>query len=84
MSDCVRCLDNLGRVVLPIDMRKTLGIEKKDQIQISIIGKEIIIKKAGISCVFCGGHTELKGLNGKFVCKNCEEVLKEQEPIKRS
>ena len=49
----VRKVDELGRVVLPIELRRTLGIEEKDPLEIYMDGPSIVLRKYQVSCVFC-------------------------------
>ena len=70
-----RPIDNLGRVVIPSEIRTSLGIEAKDVLEISMDGNTIILKKACDSCVFCGGTNELIIFEGKKLCKACLEKL---------
>ena len=67
----VRKVDELGRIVLPIEMRRTLGIDVKDALEMFAEKDSIVMKKYSPSCVFCGsieGNIEYKG---KRVCKSC-------------
>ena len=50
----VRKVDELGRIVLPIELRRTMGIEVKDALEIYVDGDHIVLKKYEPSCVFCG------------------------------
>ena len=71
----VRKVDELGRIVLPIELRRTLGIEIKDPIEIYVEGEYIILKKYNPSCVLCGSMDGLKNFNGKNICKKCIDEL---------
>lgn len=71
----VRKVDELGRIVLPIELRRTLGIEIKDPIEIYVEGEYIIFKKYNPSCCICGSMDELKNFNGKNICRKCIEEL---------
>lgn len=72
----VRKVDELGRIVLPIELRRTLDIEIKDPIEIFMDGDYILLKKYEPSCVFCGNAKNIHNLNGKNICENCIEELK--------
>lgn len=72
----VRKVDELGRIVLPIELRRTLGIEEKDSIEIFTDGDCIVLKKYESSCTFCGNSEDLFDFNGKAVCHECAEKLK--------
>ena len=70
-----RKVDELGRIVLPIEIRKNLGIETKDELEISIKGSAIILKKRGTSCVFCGSKKDVLSYREQPVCCNCIDEL---------
>ncbi|MEI8217010.1 MAG: AbrB/MazE/SpoVT family DNA-binding domain-containing protein [Eubacteriales bacterium] len=72
----VRKVDNLGRVVLPIELRRNLGIDIKDPLEIYVEGDTIILKKYEPACIFCGNAKNLSGIHGKIVCKDCINELK--------
>lgn len=72
----VRQLDTLGRVVLPIELRRTMDIGVKDLLEISVNGDEIILKKYHPSCVFCNDARDVVPYMGKLVCKKCIDALK--------
>ena len=71
----VRKLDNLGRIVLPIEMRKSMGIDVKDSIEIFAEGDNIILRRYEAGCVFCGEARDTVMLHGKRVCGQCREQL---------
>ena len=67
----VRKVDELGRIVLPIELRRTLGIEIRDPLEIYVDGESIILKKYAPACIFCGESGELVEYRGKRVCRKC-------------
>ena len=67
----VRKVDNLGRVVLPIELRRNMGIDQKDPIEILIDRDQIILRKYQPACVFCGSTTDVQHFNRKVVCREC-------------
>ncbi len=71
----VRRLDHLGRIVLPIDLRRALNIDKDDSIEIYVDGEDVIIKKYEPRCVFCGGHNNLADFKGRLVCQECRTTV---------
>ena len=73
----VRNVDDLGRVVLPIEMRKTMNIAPKDPIEIYVEEDSIILKKYETGCHFCGSLAGNEYYKEKLVCKTCVEELKE-------
>ena len=72
----VRRVDELGRITLPIELRRTLEIDEKDQVEILSDADCIIIKKYQASCIFCGSKKANALFNGKYVCKTCRVALK--------
>ncbi|WP_283673020.1 AbrB/MazE/SpoVT family DNA-binding domain-containing protein [Butyricicoccus sp. Marseille-Q5471] len=67
----VRKVDELGRIVLPIELRRTLDIEVKDALEIYVDGNQIVLKKYEPACVFCGNAKDVTHYKGKNVCANC-------------
>lgn len=67
----VRRVDDLGRIVLPMELRKILDIEPRDSLEIFMEGDNVILRKYEPQCIFCGqaGNTELFKM--KNVCKDC-------------
>ena len=73
----VRKVDELGRIVLPIEMRRTLDIGEKDALEISVEGSSVILKKSKPSCVFCDATKDITVFKGKNICPKCLKELKE-------
>lgn len=71
----MRRIDELGRVVIPIELRNEFRIEEKDSIEIFVDGSYIVLKKYEPNCTFCGKSKELSQYKGKLVCKKCLEKL---------
>lgn len=67
----VRKVDELGRIVLPSELRKSLGIDVKDSLEIYTSGDSVILKKYLPSCVFCGEANDITIFKNKNICKNC-------------
>ena len=72
-----RKIDELGRIVLPKELRKTLGIEPGTPIEIYTEDDAIILKKYENKCVLCGSATDVADIKGKKVCKKCITELKQ-------
>ena len=72
----VRKVDELGRIVLPIELRRTLDIDIKDSLEIYVEDSKIILKKYEPSCIFCGESENVVAFEDKNICKNCLEKLK--------
>jgi transcriptional pleiotropic regulator of transition state genes len=73
----VRKVDNLGRIVLPMELRRTLGIDEKDALEIFVDQEKIILKKYEPACVFCGNATDNQLFHGKNVCRECAIAMGE-------
>ena len=71
----VRKVDELGRVVIPIELRRNLNIEEKDSLEIYVDESSIILKKYESNCVFCGQTQDLTVFKGKNVCSSCMKQL---------
>ena len=67
----VRKVDNLGRIVIPKEIRRTFEIDLDDDIEIYVEGDKIILKKRGLSCVFCGSEKDIFMFKGKNICSLC-------------
>lgn len=74
----VRKIDELGRIVLPVEIRKTLGIEQRDALEIFIDEDKIVLQKYQPACMFCSQVEDIVYFNGKRVCSACIEKLKNQ------
>ena len=72
----VRKVDELGRVVLPIELRRTFDIAEKDALEIFVEGSTIILKKYQPACIFCGDAKDVNKYKGKNICPACMEELK--------
>lgn len=71
----VRKIDDLGRIVIPMELRKTLNISEKDSLAIFVDGERVILKKHEPVCVFCGEASNVIDFKGKKVCKQCFDEL---------
>ena len=71
----VRKIDELGRIVLPIELRRTLGIETKDKMMISVNGDTVSLTKYQDRCIFCDAATDLIEYSSKCVCRSCVLAL---------
>ena len=72
----IRKVDDLGRIVLPIEMRRTLDIAEKDALEIYVEGASVILKKYKPSCIFCDTSKDVSEFKGKNVCPKCLKELK--------
>jgi len=76
----VRKVDELGRVVIPIELRRTLEIGEKDALEIYVDHDRIILRKyeSTCECIFCGSDDEVTSHKGKPVCRECLESIRNQ------
>lgn len=72
-------IDELGRVLLPKEVRKKLDIKPKDEILIYLAEQEIVLTEVGKQCVFCSEEDMLFNIKGKSICLSCYEELSQIE-----
>lgn len=72
----IRKIDELGRIVLPIEIRKTLDIKEKDSINISLMDNGVFLQKKEPTCIFCGSTMNLSVFINKSICKKCLKKIK--------
>ncbi len=75
----VRKIDDLGRIVLPIEIRNRLEIAPKDGVEIFFENDSVVLKKYAPTCIFCGGSKDLTEYKGRNVCHDCAKELGETE-----
>lgn len=71
----VRPVDNLGRIVLPMELRRTFRIEENDSLEIYTDGKDIILRKYSPGCAFCGSVEHLLTRGENTLCRDCVTVF---------
>jgi AbrB family transcriptional regulator, transcriptional pleiotropic regulator of transition state genes len=71
----VRKIDELGRIVLPSELRRVFGIREGDQLEISVEGEQIILQKRLDLCLFCGAEDPQIEYRERMVCENCAGEL---------
>ena len=74
----VRKVDELGRIVLPIELRRTLDIAEKDALEIYVDGSAIVLKKYQPACLFCDDADDVISYKGKNICRSCVKALEMQ------
>ena len=74
----VRKVDELGRIVLPIELRRVHGIEEKDRIEIFVDGESIILRKYQPACIFCDNAKDIINYKGKNICPDCIRAMNEK------
>lgn len=72
----VRKIDNLGRVVLPIELRRVFDIDKEDPVEIFVDDNYIMLKKYQPACIFCNDAKDVINFRGKNICSNCFAEMK--------
>jgi len=72
----VRKVDSLGRVVLPIELRRTLDVSERDALEIYVDGDCVVLKKYEPTCIFCGNGNNIVPFKGKNICNNCTKDIK--------
>lgn len=70
-----RKVDDLGRIVLPVELRRQLGIRAGDELDISVDGSTVLLSKIESRCIFCDSLDQLRGYREKQVCGNCVTEL---------
>ena len=71
----VRKVDELGRIVLPIELRRTLDIAERDELEIYLDDDKVVLKKYEPSCIFCGSSCGLVSYHGRNECMECIENM---------
>ena len=80
----IRRVDELGRVVIPIEIRNQFNIVEKDPIEIYVDGSSIVLKKYEPNCIFCGNTENLVEYKDKLVCDKCSKnLINLQEKLKK-
>ena len=69
-------MDDLGRIVIPIELRRTMDIGLRDTLEIFVEDDKIILKKYHPACIFCNDARDVVYYKDKLICRNCLEELK--------
>lgn len=72
----VRKVDELGRIVIPKELRRTSDIAEGDPLEFYVEGEQIILKKYEPNCIFCGQADEIVNYKGKNICRKCLEEIR--------
>ncbi len=75
----VKKIDELGRIVIPKDIRKSLGATHGDYLQFFLDGDTVVMKKFGEYCAICNSSDDVIKVKEKFICKDCLEQIKNSE-----
>lgn len=70
-----RKVDDLGRIVLPVELRRLHGIHTGDALEISVDGDAIVLRKLTLGCVFCGTDQTLSTFRGRWICVECRRDI---------
>ncbi len=73
----VRRIDELGRIVLPAELRRTLNIGERETMEIFVDGSSIVLKKYSPTCIFCDSARDVVLFKGKNICTRCLRQLRE-------
>ena len=76
----IRKMDELGRVVIPIEIRNQFNIAEKDPMEIYVDGSSIVLKKYEPNCIFCGNTENLISYNDKLICESCSKKISKLKP----
>jgi transcriptional pleiotropic regulator of transition state genes len=71
----IRKVDDLGRIVLPIELRRMLDIAERDELEIFMENDRIVLQKYEPACIFCGSGRGLTNYRGKNVCAECARKI---------
>lgn len=74
-SGVARKVDDLGRIVLPVETRRMFGIQPGDELEVSVDGGCILLRRLEVRCVFCDGVEGLRTYRSKQVCRSCSSAL---------
>ncbi|MBQ1928773.1 MAG: AbrB/MazE/SpoVT family DNA-binding domain-containing protein [Acutalibacteraceae bacterium] len=72
-----RPVDELGRIVIPKEIRRNFNIETGNRLAISIDGNKIILTKSVLACALCGGHENIEHIGEHTLCEHCIKKVKE-------
>ncbi|GAB4287216.1 MAG: AbrB/MazE/SpoVT family DNA-binding domain-containing protein [Coriobacteriia bacterium] len=72
----VRRVDDLGRIVIPMELRRTLGINVKDPMSITVEGERIILEKFHEACAICGSQEDIREFKDRPLCEGCIKEIK--------
>ncbi|HKM43491.1 MAG TPA: AbrB/MazE/SpoVT family DNA-binding domain-containing protein [Limnochordia bacterium] len=71
----IRKVDDLGRIVLPIELRRSLGIGERDPLEIFVQDDLIVLRKSSLVCIFCGSDEGVDDYMNKGICQKCRASL---------
>ena len=68
-------MDHLGRIVVPVEYRRALGIGEGDEIEITMDGDRVVLARVAPACVFCGAGNDLRSFRSRWLCDECQRNL---------
>lgn len=71
----IRRMDELGRIVLPVEVRRKLDFGTREELEFLIDGDALILKRCSKTCVLCGSATDILKFREKNVCQVCVQAL---------
>ncbi len=74
----IRKVDDLGRIVIPMELRRLLEIESGQLLEMKCEGQQLVLTKFFPGCIFCGSREDLSGYCGKYLCASCRQKLTEK------
>lgn len=75
----VRVIDDMGRLVIPAEIRKNLGLKVRDSVEFYSTDEGLVLKKYAPACIFCNSTEDMILYNDKYICKNCRKKLNTDE-----
>lgn len=77
----VRRIDDLGRIVLPVELRRTLDIGERENMEIFVDGSSVVLRKFRPTCIFCDSARDIAIFKGKNICPKCLRELRSAEIV---
>lgn len=74
----IRRVDHLGRLVIPSEIRRAMELDYNREIEMTVRGDELVLRRYTPGCIFCGGSNGLKAYEGKYICVACREKIREE------
>ena len=71
----VKQIDEMGRIVIPREIKRSMGIQDRDHLEIFVEDNKIILKKYQPGCIFCGNTEQIVTFKGKLVCLDCKKEM---------
>jgi len=77
-TDIIKQIDEYGKIGIPKKIRKIMGVNAKDKIEVYVKGNKIIFQKYEPTCVFCGESNNTFDYKGKVICNTCLDIIKSE------